>query len=122
MLLRELPLAVDWIGADPEAGGADGGELRLEVAEVAALLRAPRRHGPGIEEEHDRASGQLLRQADGAAVVGRQLEVGEGVTGAHALSKHPDAEKPPKTLPGSGGGRPVRGGQSGESGAPSDVF
>ncbi len=44
----------------PEAARADGGELRFEVTEVAALLGAARSHGPGVEEEHDRATLQFF--------------------------------------------------------------
>ena len=126
VLLRELPLTVDRIGADPEAAGADRGELRLEIAEVAALLGAPRRHRPGVEEQDDRPSPQLVGEADGMAVLGRQLKVGDSLTGAHTVvSKHRTPEKRPN---GSGTpncpprlrrGAPRPGRAFGVSGAPS---
>ena len=80
VLLGEPLLALDRIGADPEPAGAEGGELAGQVAEVAALRGAAGGQGPGVEEQHHRSLSQLVGQADGAAVAGRQLEVGREVT------------------------------------------
>ena len=67
LLVGELGLLLNGIGADADAAGADGGELRSQVAEVAGLLGTARRHRRGIEEQHDRAVGEKLCEASHSA-------------------------------------------------------
>ena len=52
VLVGELVLLVDRVAADADALPADRGELGRQVAEVAALLRAPRGHRRRVEEQH----------------------------------------------------------------------
>src|SRR5205085_9867894 len=76
----ELLLALDRVGADAEAASPEGAELGTQVAEMAALRRAARRHRLGVEEQDHGALTELLVKADGLAVVGHELEVGYLVT------------------------------------------
>ena len=62
VLVGELLLLLDGVGADPDALSAGLLELGGEIAEVAALLRAAERHRGWIEEQHDRTVEQELAQ------------------------------------------------------------
>ena len=70
VLVAELGLAVHRVGADTDPLGADRRELPGEVAEVAVLPRATRRHRLRIKEQHDGAVGQRFGQLEAAARVG----------------------------------------------------
>ena len=84
LLVGELGLLVDAVGADPDALRTHGPEFGCQVAEVAGLLRAPGRHRGRIEEQHHRAVGQEVAEpAVGAGLVG-QDEVFDTITTLHA--------------------------------------
>ena len=86
LLLVELLLLVDRVGADADGLRADGGELGLEVAEVAALLGAAVGHGGRVEEQHDGPVGEEVAQLAGRAGLVGELEVGDGVAFAACRS------------------------------------
>ena len=87
LLLVELLLLLDRVGADADGLCADGGELGGEVTEVAALLRAAVRHGGRVEEQHDRArwTRKPLSLRVRARLVG-ELEIGDDVAFVHPLN------------------------------------
>ena len=58
LLVGELGLLLDGVGADTHPAGPDGGELAGQIAEVAGLLGAARRHRRRVEEQHDRSVGE----------------------------------------------------------------
>ena len=59
------PAAANTAPTTNHPAGAHAFELRFEVAEVAALGRAPGRHGGGVEEEHHRPLRELVLEAEG---------------------------------------------------------
>ena len=79
MLVAELLLALDRVGADADALGADRGELAGEVAEVAALLGAPAGQCLRVEEQDDRPLASSVGELARVAVLVGQLEVGYNV-------------------------------------------
>ncbi len=80
VLVAELRVRRGRVGRDAEDGGPDRVEVGLRVAQRARLDRAARGVVLGVEVEDD-ARALEVGEAHGAAVVGRQFEVGSGVTG-----------------------------------------
>ena len=71
VLVGELLLLLDGVGADAHPLRPGRLELGLQVPEMAALLGAAVGHGAGVEEEHDRTVGEQLAQpAGGPRLVG----------------------------------------------------
>ena len=96
VLLAEFALTIHLVGTDTDALRARVRELRREVAEVAALLRATARQRLRVEEEDDGPLLQRVGELERAAVVGRELEVGCDVAGFHladATSVRRDASR-----------------------------
>ena len=83
VLVRELLLLRDVVGADAHPLGTHRLELRLHVPEVAALDGAPRRHGRRVEEQHHGSGGGELAQAPRDAVLVGKFEVGCQIAGVH---------------------------------------
>jgi hypothetical protein len=79
----ELLLPRHAVAADADALHAGGGELGADVAEVARLAGAARRHRRGIEEQHDRAVVEQPGQRLGNAVLVGKFEVRDDVALAH---------------------------------------
>jgi hypothetical protein len=83
VLVGELVLLVDRVAADAHALTSGGGELGPQVAEVAALLRAARRHRRRVEEQHHWPVRQQVAQLARRARLVGQLEIVDHVPYVH---------------------------------------
>ena len=120
VLLRELPLAVDRIGADPEADAPRRRRTPLRGrGSGSSPWCSPAVIAFGVEKQDHRPPDQLLRQSHGARHPGPAVRSREQDRRVAYIREATDRSQKPKASPGSGGGRPGRGRLSVESGAPS---
>ena len=83
MLLGEVTLSINLIDADPRSLGSEFSELGGQIAEMTALLRSARSHGPQVEEQHQRAGFDQLGQRHVVAVLVLGGEVLDDIAHVH---------------------------------------